>query len=106
MPNYLLAYHGGGGMPTTKAEQDKVMAAWGKWMGEIGAAMVDGGNPIGGTSTIASNGSVSTGDGANPLTGYSVITAQDMASAVAMAKGCPVLMVGGSIEVCETFNVM
>ena len=81
MPNYLLAYHGGGGMAGTKAEQDKVMAAPISPIHLPQAAMVDAGNPIGGTSTIASNGSVSTGGGANPLTGYSVITANDMASA-------------------------
>jgi hypothetical protein len=104
MANYLLAYHGGG-MAETPAEQEKVMAAWGAWFGQLGAAVVDGGNPVGAAKVVAANGSVSDGGGANPLTGYSVIKADSLDSAVAMAKGCPVLMSGGSVEVCETFDV-
>ena len=30
MPNYLLAYHGGG-MPETEAEQARALATWNKW---------------------------------------------------------------------------
>ncbi len=30
MANYLLAYHGGG-TADAEEEQDRVMAAWGKW---------------------------------------------------------------------------
>ena len=105
MANYLLVYHGGS-MPATEAEQQKVMAAWGSWFGGLGAAVVDGGNPVGQSRTIAGNGSVSQGGGANPATGYSVLKADTLDKALEMAKGCPVLKGGGSIEACETFNVM
>ena len=44
--------------------------------------------------------------GAAPVTGYSVLRADDMAAAVKMAHGCPLLQVGGSVQVCETFNAM
>ena len=104
MAKYLLAYHGGG-MADTPEEQEKVMAAWGTWFGQLGAAVADGGNPVGAAKMIAANGSVSDGGGANPLTGYSLITADSLDAAVTMAKGCPVLMSGGSVEVCETFDV-
>jgi hypothetical protein len=103
--NYLLAYHGGG-MAGTPAEQEKAMAAWGTWFGQLGDAVVDGGNPVGAAKMIAANGGVSDGGGANPLTGYSVIKAASLDAAVAMAKGCPILMSGGSIQVCETFDAM
>ena len=107
MPNYLLAYHGGG-MPATEAERAHVMEAWGKWIGGLGAAMIDAGNPVGKTSMIAGNGAVSQGGGANPVSGYSVIKAENMDEAIRQAKGCPILSEGGggSIEVCETFNAM
>ena len=105
MANYLLVYHGGG-MPQSADEQAKVMAAWGKWFGELGDAIVDGGNPVGQTRTIGANGAVSEGGGANPASGYSVIKADSMEQAVQRAKGCPILQGGGSIEVCETFNAM
>ena len=38
MPNYLLAYHGGG-MPETEEEGARVKAAWGQWMGKVGAGV-------------------------------------------------------------------
>ena len=41
MPNYLLAYHGGG-MPALPEEQASVMAAWGQWYQGLGEAVVDG----------------------------------------------------------------
>ncbi len=105
MANYLLVYHGGG-MPEGETEQQQVMAAWGSWFGDLGAAVVDGGNPVGATSTIASDGSTSDGGGANPAAGYSVIQADSLAAATELAKGCPVLTSGGSVEVAETFNAM
>ena len=105
MPKYLLGYHGGG-MPATPEEGAKVMAAWGAWIEKMGKAMVDVGNPIGATKTVAANGSISEGGGANPLSGYSVIEADNLDMAVMMAQGCPHLASGGSVQVAETFNAM
>jgi hypothetical protein len=105
MPNYLFVYHGGS-MPQSPEEQAKVMQAWGAWMGAIGPNLIDGGNPVGQTRTVAADGSVSDGGGANPASGYSVIKADSMDAAVQKAKGCPILQSGGSIEVCETFDAM
>jgi hypothetical protein len=100
MTKYLLGYHGGG-MPETPEEGDKVMKAWNSWMGTLGTALVDGGNPSGAAKTVAANGSVKDGGGANPLTGYSIIEAKDLDDAVRLSKGCPILLSGGSIEVAE-----
>ena len=105
MPTYLLAYHGGG-MPETEKEQARVMAAWGKWYGKLGKAVVDPGNPVGHAATIASTGRVTKGGGKNPISGYTVIKAGDLATATKLAKGCPILKGGGSVEVCETFEAM
>jgi len=105
MANYLLAYHGGK-MPENKDAQTKVMAAWGQWMQKLGSNLIDGGNPVSKASTIDSRGTVSAGAGANPVSGYSVIKADDLDAAVRLAKDCPVLQGGASIEVCETFEAM
>ena len=105
MANYLLAYHGGG-MPETEEQQAQVMEAWTAWYEKLGAAIVDGGNPVGAWKTVASDGSASDGGGPNPVTGYTVIAAGTMDEAVALTQGCPILEAGGSVEVCETFEVM
>jgi hypothetical protein len=105
MPAYLLAYHGGK-MPESKEEQTKVMAAWGQWMQKLGRDLVDGGNPVGKTSSIDAKGRVTSGGGPNPVSGYSIIKASDLDTAVRLAKECPVLQGGASVEVCETFEAM
>jgi len=46
------------------------------------------------------------GDGHNSLSGYSIISADSLDAAIALAKGSPVLSGGATIEVCETFEAM
>jgi hypothetical protein len=104
MGTYVLAYTGGS-MAGTEAEQQAVMAAWGAWMGGLGDALADGGNPFGPSAVIAPDGSVSS-PAPSGLTGYSIIRADNLSAATDAAKGCPVLTSGGSIEVYETFQVM
>jgi hypothetical protein len=104
MGTYVLAYTGGG-MPETDAEREAVTAAWGAWFGGLGEAVADGGNPFGASSTVRSDGSVTAG-APSGLTGYSILKADSLDRAVALAKGCPVLANGGSVDVYETFDVM
>ena len=104
MAKYLLVYRGGS-MPEAPEAQAQVRAAWGAWFGQLGPAMVDGGNPTSKGKTISPNGNVS-GDGRPTVSGYSIIGAESFDAAIALAKGCPVLQGGGSIEVCETLDVM
>lgn len=105
MPKYVFTYHGGN-PPASEEEGAKVMDAWMGWFGSLGAAVADAGNPTGASSTVASDGSVSSGGGANPVTGYSLINADSLDAAVAMAKTCPQLASGGSVEVSETIDIM
>src|SRR5262245_9915641 len=101
MAKYLYVYHGTGSMAgASKEEIDKVMQAWGSWFGSLGAAVVDGGNPVGKSSTVK-HGSVTGNGGANPVSGYSIIEASSQQDAEAKAKGCPVLIHGGSVEIAE-----
>jgi hypothetical protein len=104
MAKYLLLYSGGK-MPESEAEQAAVMAAWESWLGGLGAAVADAGNPFSPASKkISSDGSVS--DGAGNASGYSVIEADSLDDATTKAKGCPVLQGGASVGVYETFEVM
>lgn len=104
MAKYALVFHGGG-MPETEEESAAVMAAWGVWMEGLGAALTDPGNPFGSAKTINSDGSTSAGGGANPATGYTLVDADSLDAAVALAKGCPILASGGSIEVAEALDM-
>lgn len=105
MTKYLLSYHGGD-MPKDQTEGEAVTKAWTDWMGSLGNALVEAGNPTSTAMTIAPGGNVTNGGGVNPVTGWSVIEAGDMDSAVKLAKGCPQLKANGSIEVSEVMALM
>ncbi|MGZ4148495.1 MAG: hypothetical protein ACXVQJ_00495 [Actinomycetota bacterium] len=104
MAKYLLLYSGGS-MPETEAEQAEVMQAWDAWFHQLGSAVADGGNPFTPASRrIAPDGSI--GDDTTAASGYSVLEADSLDAAVTLAKGCPVLQGGASIDLYETFDVM
>ena len=104
MGNYVLIYTGGQ-MPASEEEGAAVMAAWGAWMGSLGEALVDGGNPFGAARSIGSDGSVSDGPAGTPATGYSVIKAESLDEAVTRAGRCPHLAAGGEVSVYETIEM-
>ena len=91
MAKYLFVYHGG-----KKAANEEELAegldAWGR-------------NPVGGSHTVNPDGSLTGDGGSNPASGYSLIEAADLEDAVAKARGCPILVSGGSIEVAEAIDM-
>ncbi len=106
MTNFLLLYSGGG-MPATEAEQQAVLKEWETWYNKAGSGVIDAGNPFTPqVKTVGPDGKVSNGAVGTPASGYTVIKADSLDAAVALAKGCPVLKSGGSVTVYETFNIM
>ena len=104
MAKFVFAYHGGGA-PANREEAKKAMDAWGQWFGSLGAAVIDGGNPVGKSSTVRSDGSLVEGGGPNPLSGYSLIEASSLEDAHRKAKGCPLLKAGGTIEIAQAMDM-
>ena len=104
MAKYLFVYHGGQ-VAMDPAERKAAMDAWGAWFGGLGAAVIDGGNPIGPSSTVRADGSLDSGGGANPVSGYSLISASSLEDAHKKARGCPLLKNGGTIEIAEALDM-
>ena len=104
MAKFLLVYRGGG-MAETEEAQAASMAAWTGWFTSLGAAVVDAGNPTSQGKTVNADGSI-TGDGRAAASGYSILSADDLDGALKMAAACPIIGDGGSIDVCETFEIM
>jgi hypothetical protein len=102
MGKYVLAYRGGG-MAATEAEQQAAMAAWMSWFGELGSAVIDGGNPFGPSTSVAPSGAG--GQAGSGLTGYSVLAADNLSAAADLAKGCPILTSGGTVDVYEAVDM-
>lgn len=106
MAKYLFVYHGGSNLSQmSPAESKKIHDAWGAWFGSLGAAVVDGGNPVGKSSTVRADGSMVNGGGANPVSGYSLIEASSLEDAHKKAKGCPLLQAGGTVEIAEAMDM-
>ena len=104
MAKYLFVYHGGKKLSDPQ-DIKKTMDAWAQWFGSMGAAVIDGGNPVGKSSTVRSDGSVVHDGGANPASGYSLIEAPTLEEALKKAKGCPLLPRGGSVEVAQAMDM-
>lgn len=104
MANYLFVYHGGS-MPETQEEGMAVMAKWEAWFENMGEAVVDGGNAVGMSSTVMSDGIVEANGGSNPVSGYTVVSAASQAEAECLAQGCPIRERGGSIEVAPIIEM-
>lgn len=102
MSKFIFAYHGGQ-KPETEAEGAAVMARWHAWFEAMGEAVIDRGNPVGLSTTVSEAGVVNDG-GANPLSGFSIIEADDLETAIALAKNCPIIG-SGSVEIAETMQM-
>lgn len=103
MSTFVLTYKGGT-MPETEAEQQAVMAAWGAWFGQLGDAVAAPGNPFAGSLSVNGEDGVSEG-AASGLGGYSVLSAASLADAAELAKGCPLIGNGGTVDVYETIEM-
>jgi len=104
MAKFIFIYHGGKA-PESEEEKAKVMDAWSEWLGSAGDTLVDGGHPLGISTTVLPGGRVENNGGANPASGYSLIEAADTDTAVAFAKQCPIFNEGGSVEIAECFDM-
>lgn len=107
MSKFIYIYNG----PATPMDQfteeqsAKEMAAWGAWMGKVGAAMVDGGAPFGARAAVSDDGSAAT---PTDLQGYTIVEAEDLDAAKALADGHPFLSEGKgrfSLEIFELVNM-
>ncbi|NKQ58626.1 hypothetical protein HFP15_37865 [Amycolatopsis sp. K13G38] len=69
-------------------------AAWTAWFDRLGENLADRGNPVFTRHTLGE-------DAGTQLGGYTLVTAENLDAAVALAKDCPMLAEGGAVEVGE-----
>ncbi|NUU22877.1 MAG: hypothetical protein HOV68_15405 [Streptomycetaceae bacterium] len=94
MGKYMVVYTG---LPGQDEDPAEVRAAWERWFQELGAAVTDPGDVFTAGRTVATDGSSSDGT-RTKLTGYTMLEADDLDAAVAMAAKCPGLA-NAAIEV-------
>lgn len=103
MPQYAIVYLGGD-QPSSPEEGKQHFAKYMDWLASLGAAAVSPANPLKDTSTVNSDGSVTNG-GTSTMSGFTIIEVDSMDEALSIAKKCPFLDVGGSLEVSELMQM-
>ena len=96
MAKYVFSFR----VPSDYAPNAGTPAEWRAWFGGLGPALVDIGNAV---TDYAALGEV--GGRGSRMVAYSVVAAEDMDSALALAKDCPVMRVGGGVEVGPVMEV-
>jgi hypothetical protein len=105
MTEFLYLYRGGDS-PTSPAEGQKVMQQWHAWMkdlGEkghlkaIGSPLEKTGKLVSGKNKIVSDGPFA--EAKDIIGGYTIVVAKDISEAAEVAKGCPIFLAGGAVEV-------
>lgn len=103
MPEYFITYLGGD-TPSSPEESKQNMSKYRAWLSSLGHSAVSPANPLKNTSTVNSDGSVTAGS-TTLMSGFTIIEADSMEAALSIAKGCPFLDVGGSLEVSELIKM-
>ncbi len=103
MAQYIIAYLGGD-QPSSPEEGKQHFAKYKEWLSSLGDSAVSPANPFKNTSTVNSDGTVTTGS-TTSMSGYTIIEADSMEAALEIAKACPFLDIGGSLEVSELIKM-
>jgi hypothetical protein len=96
MAKYVFSFR----VPSDYRPNAGTPAEWQAWFGGLGSALVNVGNAVTGYASLGEVG----GSGSR-MVAYSVVSAEDLNSALALAQDCPVLRVGGGVEVGPVMEV-
>ena len=103
MPQYVIVYLGDD-HPSSPEEGKQHFSKYKEWLSSLGDSVVSPANPLKNTSTVNPDGTVATG-GTTTMSGYTIIEADSMDAALSIAKACPFLDIGGSLEVSELIQM-
>jgi hypothetical protein len=103
MPQYMITYLGGN-QPSTPEEGKQHFEKYKAWLASLGDSAISPVNPLKNTNTVNSDGTVTTGS-TTTMSGYTVVEADSIEDALEMAKACPFLDIGGSLEVSELIQM-
>jgi hypothetical protein len=90
MTKYVFSFR----VPADYAPSAGTPAEWRAWFGALGPALVDVGNAVTGYASVGE-----VGGSDSRMVAYSVVSAEDLDAALALARDCPVMRVGGGVEV-------
>jgi hypothetical protein len=103
MAQYIITYLGGD-PPSSPEEGKKHFVKYKDWLTSLGDSAVSPANPLKDTSTVNPDGTITVGSSTS-MSGFTIIEAASMESALLIAKKCPFLDIGGSLEVSELMQM-
>jgi hypothetical protein len=89
MPRFLFSYR----VPSDYQPRAETAKAWEAWFDSLGASRIDPGHGVLATRALGN-----LGDDTR-LGGYSMVIAENIEQAAALAGGCPALRLGGGVEI-------
>ncbi len=105
MAKFLLVYRDStepSSQPSPE-EMQGFLAMWGEWFKQFGPKILDGGDALLPTGrVIKPDGEIANGpyvEAKEMVGGFSVIDAETYEAAVEIAKECPIVKIGGAIEI-------
>lgn len=103
MAQFVFVYLGGT-QPASPEESNDHFAKYIKWLTSLGDSVVIPTIPLKDTNTVRPDGSVGEGGG-SAMSGFSIIKAESMEEALTIAKSCPFLEIGGTLEISEMMEM-
>ena len=85
MPHYIIAYHSDNKPESPEAGAEQ-MAKWKRWIDDLGDGVSDDGE-------------------SNPMSSFSVVQTDSMEAALEIARNCPFLETGGTLEVADMMKM-
>lgn len=108
MKEFLLVYRRdttGDNLQLSPEQMQAMMKPWQDWLGGLAAQnkLVTAGNRLAPEGSVVKPNNVVTNgpyvEMKEAVGGYSIVKASDLKEAADLAKGCPILSVGGTVEV-------
>jgi len=108
MNEFLLVFRrdaSGTEQPMSPEQMQAMMKPWQDWMGSLAAQnkLVDQGNRLVPEGSVVKPGNIVTNgpyvEIKEAIGGYTIIRAESHTEAVELAKSCPILSIGGNVEV-------
>lgn len=103
MTSFILVYLGGA-QPSDPEEGKAHFDKYRAWLGSLGDALISPANPLKDTTVITPGGTVTPGS-ITEMSGFTVIQAESIQDAIKMARTCPFLEIGGTLEVSELVHI-
>jgi len=103
MQQYIFIYLGGE-QPTDPEEGKQHFEKYQQWLKSLGDAIVSPAIPFKDTHTVHNDGNTQQGT-TTLMSGMSIFKFESMQAALAAAKECPFLEIGGTLEVSEMIEM-